>query len=152
MRRHLVTLAVALCAAAALPGAMGTSSAAPSAAHTVRQQSAGPVLVDCFWHAHVRPTDFMIACGDGNSRLTSLRWSSWGTNTAVATGVNVVNDCKPYCAAGRFHAHPVIVRLDRPHPWKKNPRLEHYTRMSLSYTGSSRPAGFPRVVTYPLWN
>jgi hypothetical protein len=24
--------------------------------------------------------------------------------------------------------------------------------MSLSYTGGSRPAGFPRVVTYPLWN
>lgn len=155
MRRHTVSTAVALCAVASLVGAMGTASAAPTpapAAHTAqRQQSGDPVLVDCFWRPQVRPGDFMIACGDGNSLLTSLRWSSWGTNSALAEGVNVVNDCEPYCAAGRFHSYRVIVRLDDPQPWKKHPQVRHYARMSLVYT-DGRPNGYGRVETYPLWN
>jgi hypothetical protein len=109
------------------------------------------VIVDCLWHPDVRPADFVIACGDGNSVLSSVHWSQWGADSAVAKAVNEVNDCKPYCAAGRFHSYPVVVRLDHPQPWKKDPQLRHYTRMSLTYTGG-RPDGFGRVVTYPLWD
>jgi hypothetical protein len=130
---------------------MGTASAAPPAGPAVQQRAARPVIVDCFWHPEVRPADFLIACGDGNSRLTSLEWSHWGTNSAVAKGVNMVNDCKPYCAAGKFHSYPVIVRLDHPKPWKKHPQQRHFTQMKLTYT-DGRPDGFARVVTYPLWN
>jgi hypothetical protein len=93
----------------------------------------------------------MIACGDGNSRLTSLHWLSWNQNSAVGQGVNVVNDCKPYCAAGTFHSYPVVVRLDHSQPWKKHPQLRHYTQMSLVYT-DAKPDGFAQAVTYPLWN
>lgn len=134
---------------------MGTASTAPAtsplSAHAVRQQAQQPVIVDCFWHPQVRPTDFILACGDGNSRLSSLHWSQWSTNSAVARGFNVVNDCKPYRAAGTFHSYPVIVRLDHPQPWKKHPQLPHYTQMSLFYT-NSRPDGFEQTVSYPLWN
>lgn len=134
---------------------MGTASAAPAAsplsAHAVKQQPRQPVIVDCFWHPQVRPADFLLACGDGNSRLYSLQWSRWDPNSAVATGINVVNDCKPYCAAGTFHPYPVTIRLDHPGPWKKHPQLSHYTRIRLLYA-HNRPDGFGQVVDYPLWN
>ncbi|MEU9209749.1 hypothetical protein AB0D27_17800 [Streptomyces sp. NPDC048415] len=144
-------MAITLGAAASLAGLMATASAAPPAAQAVKQQAARPVIVDCFWHSEVRPGDFILACGDGNSRLVSLHWSQWLSNSAVATGFNVVNDCKPYCAAGKFHSYAVVVRLDQPQPWKKRPHLQHYTRMSLVYT-NGRPEGFERTVSYPLWD
>ncbi|MER8007907.1 hypothetical protein [Streptomyces sp. NPDC094149] len=155
MRGQVISTAVALCFAASLTAA---ATAPPSAARPASAPAAqaarpatGPVLVDCFWHARVRPADFMLACGDGNSRLASLRWTTWGRNSAKAQGVNWVNDCKPYCAAGRFHAYPVVVRLDHAQPWKKHPRLRHYTRMTLVYD-TDRPRSFPRTVVYPLWD
>nr|WSY49120.1 hypothetical protein OG999_02460 [Streptomyces sp. NBC_00886] len=154
MYKHTMVGVVTLCAAALLAPAVGTSSAAPATVHAVpaaHQQLADPVLVDCLWHSEVRPTDFMLACGDGNSRLTSLHWTYWNDNSAKATGFNVVNDCKPYCAAGKFHSYPVVVRLDNPQPWKKHPQVQHYSRISLTYT-DGRPDEFAHVVTYPLWN
>jgi hypothetical protein len=128
--------------------ATGTPSSAPAASG---QQPGQPVIVDCLWKSHVRPGDFMLACGDGNSRLSTLHWSQWGADSAVASGVNVVNDCKPYCAAGKFHSYPVTVRLDHAQSWKKHPGVQHYTQMSLVYT-DSRPSGFRQTVVYPLWD
>jgi hypothetical protein len=134
-----------------LSAVMGAASTAPAASPPphAAQRPGHPVLVDCFWHPQVRPADFILACGDGNSRLSSLHWSRWGQDAAVATGVNEVNDCKPYCAAGRFHSYPVVVLLDQPQSWKEHPRLRHYTRVSLVYT-DARPDGSGRVVSYPL--
>ncbi|MFF3141819.1 hypothetical protein ACFVRU_08830 [Streptomyces sp. NPDC057927] len=139
----------------------GTASSAPApsppstpstpSTPSVQRQAGQPVMVDCFWHPQVRPTDFILACGDGNSRLTSLRWSQWHPDSAVAEGFNVVNDCKPYCAAGKFHAYRVIVRLNAPQPWKKRPDLSHYTQLSLVYT-NGKPDGFGQWVDLPLWN
>ncbi|MFJ1547475.1 hypothetical protein [Streptomyces sp. NPDC088246] len=62
-----------------------------------------------------------------------------------------MNDCQPFCAAGRFHSYPVIVRLDRPDSWKKQPELKRFTRLQLTYTGD-RPSQTPRDVTYKLWD
>ncbi|MER6981673.1 hypothetical protein [Streptomyces carpinensis] len=154
MGTHTVRAAVTLGAAALLSAGLATASAAPAAQSSATPEHAKPprpVLVDCFWKPQARPDAFILACGDANSRLASLHWSAWNARSAVARGVNFVNDCKPYCAAGTFHSYPVIVRLDRPEPWKKNPQMKHFTRMSLVFTGA-RPDGAPRVVTYPLWN
>ncbi|MFG2881279.1 hypothetical protein ACGFYV_02965 [Streptomyces sp. NPDC048297] len=169
MRGSLVGTAVTLAAGALLTAAMPTASASPpggtaEAASTpataspsvpasapVAEPAPRPVLVDCAWARHVRPTDFILACGDGNSVLTHLNWTKWTDSGAVAEGMNAVNDCKPYCAAGTFHSYPVTVRLDRPEPWKKDPDVTHFTRMSLTYS-DARPDGFTQVKTYPLWN
>ncbi|MCX4912399.1 hypothetical protein [Streptomyces sp. NBC_00687] len=154
MRSSTARTAITLCAAASLAAVMGTASAAPQAPGAVRApqpKPSAPVLVDCLWKPDVRPTNFILACGDGNSRLVSLHWSHWNQSSAEARGVNVVNDCKPYCAAGRFHSYPVVVKLDHPQSWKKNPHQRHYTQMTLVYT-HDRPAGFDRTVSYPLWN
>ena len=142
--------AVLLCAALGLTAAVGTASAVPAGSASTARQGKVPVLVDCLWHPQVRPANFILACGDGNSRLVSLNWDSWGSKSAQATGVNVVNDCVPFCAAGKFHPYAVVVKLDHPQPWKKNPKLEHFGRMTLTYTGD-RPDHFKRVVTFPLW-
>ncbi|MFE1295929.1 hypothetical protein [Streptomyces sp. NPDC058731] len=150
MRTHMLRAAFTLCAVASLAAATGPVSSASTAAETARR-APRPVLVDCLWHPEVRPADFILACGDGNSRLSSLHWKRWDAKAAVGKGINAVNDCKPYCAAGRFHSYAVTVRLDEPRPWKKHPRTQHYTRMTLTYT-DGRPSGFPRVVTYPLWD
>jgi hypothetical protein len=161
MRRKALFTAVALGTVGSLAAFLGPpSSAAPAAAppsaaaapQAARQPAGHPVvLVDCFWHGRVRPTDFVLACGDGNSRLSSLHWSRWDRAAAVARGDNWVNDCEPYCAAGHFHRYPVVVRLDHPQSWKKHPSLRHYAQIHLTYP-DGRPAGFPRTVTYPLWN
>ncbi|MGW3635300.1 hypothetical protein ACWD7F_35060 [Streptomyces sp. NPDC005122] len=161
MRKLTVRAALTFCAAVSLATVTGAADAAPVAsprsAHTVARESmqppvaTQPVIVDCFWHPQVEPGDYVLACGDGNSRLTSLRWSHWGANSAVATGINAVNDCKPYCAAGTFRKYPVTVRLDRPQAWKNNPQISHYTRLTLVYT-DTEPAGYGQTVTYPLGN
>ncbi|MBK3577322.1 hypothetical protein JHN63_26675 [Streptomyces sp. MBT65] len=152
MYKHTMVGVVTLCAAALLGPAVATSSAAPATAPaTAHRQLQDPVLVDCLWHPEVRPTDFMLACGDGNSRLTSLRWTEWNANSATATGFNVVNDCKPYCAVGKFHSFPVTVRLDSTQTWKRHPQVRQYGEITLTYTGA-RPDRFQHTVTYPLWN
>ncbi|WP_247695914.1 hypothetical protein [Streptomyces sp. b94] len=143
--------AVTLCAAAALAASLGTASAAPTAERAASTQpTRDPVLVDCSRQPEVRPEAFLLACGDGNSRLVSLHWSRWDANAAVGRGSNAINDCDPYCAAGTFHSYPVTVRLDQPRAWDTDPGERHYTRMTLTYT-DGRPDGAPRVVTYSLW-
>ncbi|MGA5036865.1 hypothetical protein ACPCA8_07350 [Streptomyces capoamus] len=154
MRASLVGTTVTLAAGALLTAAVTTAAAGGPAgrpAHPAHAGATRTVLVDCLWHRTVRPDDFILACGDGNSRLIGLHWSRWTPDGAVAVGVNMVNDCKPYCAAGRFRAYPVTVRLDGAKPWKKQPGVQHYTRMSLTYQ-QDRPEGFQQVMTYPLWD
>ncbi|MGV4980756.1 hypothetical protein ACVB8X_06405 [Streptomyces sp. NRAIS4] len=150
MRGSVMGTAVTLAAGALVTAAMTTASASPPGA-AAKADPPRPVLVDCTWHQDVRPADFILACGDGNSRLIGLHWKQWGQDGATATGVNMVNDCKPYCAAGRFHSYLVTVRLDEPKTWKKNPHVQHYTRMTLTYA-DDRPEGFKQVMTYPLWD
>lgn len=145
----------ALCAVASLAATLGTASAATQDGHAeprraAHHRTADPVLVDCLGRPGVRPADYVLACGDGNSRLTSLHWQRWDATAAVARGVNVVNDCEPYCAAGTFRSYGVVVRLDRPHSWQQEPDVRQYTRMTLTYTGD-RPEGSARVVTHTLW-
>ncbi|MFI2436735.1 hypothetical protein [Streptomyces sp. NPDC018693] len=158
MRRHTTTSAVTLCAALGLLASLGAATASPAvppstaaAAGVTARSTEEPVLVDCFWHRQVRPVEFILACGDGNSRLASLKWKQWDGKAAVATGVNWLNDCDPYCAAGTFHAYPVVVRLDRPQAWKKHPDEQRFGRISLTYT-DERPERLARTVTYPLWD
>ncbi|MEU3509800.1 hypothetical protein ABZ733_18235 [Streptomyces longwoodensis] len=157
MAGHRTRTTLAACAALSLAALAGAATAPPGNAAAggrtvaVARKAQLPVLVDCFDKARVRPADFVLACGDGNSRLVSLHWSQWNARKAVGRGVNVVNDCKPYCAAGAFRSYPVRVRLDRAASWTKHPGVPHYTRLTLVYPGG-RPAGYPPVVTYQLWN
>lgn len=154
MARAAVYTAISLGAGTLLTAAMTTVSATPAMSAqpspTVTSQRE-PVLVNCSWKPTAHPKDFIVACGDGNSRLVEMHWSQWGPTSATGIGVNVVNDCVPYCAKGTFRGYPVVVRLDHPKTWKRDPQLQQFTRMSMTYT-DTRPSGYDKVMTIPLWN
>jgi len=73
---------------------------------------AAPVVPNCITRV-AAPRSLTLACGDGNFYLSGLRWSGWGAAEATARGTAHVNDCTPYCAAGRFHTYPIIAQVSR---------------------------------------
>ena len=140
-------------------GGRPATGAAPVASSVVTQlllaaalmlaQGSGtpPTIPDCFTRV-VAPRTVTLACGDGNFWLGGLRWSGWGAATATATGTAHANDCKPYCAAGHFHAYPVTVAASRPATCLGG--LRQYTRLSLRYTAARRPgARATETETFP---
>ncbi|MGW5849100.1 hypothetical protein ACWFQ8_14305 [Streptomyces sp. NPDC055254] len=142
-----VRTATLLCAAAALVAAVIPASAQPGA---VPAPAPDPVVVvDCFSEGQVRPEEYLLACGDGNNRLVDLRWDTWGAKTATATGTDMVNDCRPNCAAGRFRAYPVTVTLSSPEPWPEQPGTERYAMIRLVYSDTA-PSPVPKDVSYKL--
>lgn len=149
--RRGARMAVLLCAAAAL--AAGTVPASAQAGGPASGRAPDPgdpvVVVDCFSQARMRPEEYLLACGDGNNRLVGLRWDTWGQRTATATGTDMVNDCRPYCAAGRFRAYPVTVTLAHPEIWPEHPDVRRFTTIRLLYTDTA-PAPVPKDVTYKL--
>ncbi|MEZ0089888.1 hypothetical protein [Streptacidiphilus sp. EB129] len=141
----LTLTAVALIGAGALiPGA--AASVPPPAPVAVANS---PVLVDCTDAPQTLPASYVLACGDGNNYLISLKWSQWGPTGARAVGTDVANDCVPYCAAGHFHDYPVYVSLDRALPWDGHPGVSRFTRVTLVYP-DARPAGAPVTTSFPL--
>ncbi|OKK17261.1 hypothetical protein AMK16_20500 [Streptomyces sp. CB00455] len=138
--------AALLCAAAAL-----VATAVPASAQTRAAPSAPDplVVVDCFSQPQVGPEEYVLACGDGNNRLVDLRWTDWGPRTATATGTDMVNECRPNCAAGRFHPYPVTVTLSKPRPWPGHPDVERFTSIRLFYPHGA-PSPVSQDVTYKL--
>ncbi|MEV0413515.1 hypothetical protein AB0I68_22595 [Streptomyces sp. NPDC050448] len=140
-----VRTATLLCAAAAL-----VVGVVPASAQTRAAPDPEPVVVvDCFSQPQVRPEEYLLACGDGNNRLVRLSWDTWGPRKATATGTDLVNDCNPYCAAGRFRAHPVMVTLAGPKPWPGHHDIQRFTTIRLVYTETA-PSPVPKDVTYKL--
>ncbi|CAL9614614.1 hypothetical protein SUDANB120_05722 [Streptomyces sp. enrichment culture] len=141
--------AVALAAATAFPAAAAAPTAAPARAPVPAPTPPPVVVVDCFGEPQVRPEEYLLACGDGNNRLVGLRWTDWGAKTAAATGTDMVNDCRPYCAAGRFRPYPVKVTLSAPEPWPDRPGTTRFTQIRLTFPDAA-PAPMPHDVTYKL--
>ncbi len=154
--RRKVRTAVLLCTVAAMTAVVLPASAAPSphtgGAASVARTAVSPdpvVVVDCFAQAQIRPAEYLLACGDGNNRLVGLPRDTRGQASATATGTDMVNDCRPYCAAGRFHAYPVRVTLSNPQAWPDHPDLRRFTTIRLVYTDTA-PDPVPKDVTYTL--
>jgi hypothetical protein len=143
MRRQKAKAPVFIGAVAALVAAVGPATAEG------RLGGSDTVVVDCFGHAQVRPSSYLIACGDGNNGLVSLHWTQWGPTSAVAQGLDRLNDCQPYCAAGRFHSYPVTVRLDTARPRAGHPGQSYYSVLHVHYTAST-PPHTPRDTAYPI--
>ena len=71
------------------------------------------VSTGCTHKPSVRPAEIVVACADANFYVNRLHWTRWTATEAVASGIGHRNDCKPYCAAGHFHASPLTIRLSR---------------------------------------
>jgi hypothetical protein len=104
--------------------------------------AAATVLTGCSHRPHVRPSEVVFACGDGNFYATGLHWSRWSRADADAAGTGHQNDCTPSCAAGRFHTYPLTVRLSRPVTCVRGRR--EFSRLAWRFT-AAKPAGVPRA-------
>jgi hypothetical protein len=146
-RRRTRTSALLLAVTAvAVLAAGGTTAALASAAHpagTAGRASAGhaaasPVVVSCAGKNQTRPSQFVLACGDGNAGLTHLSWAAWGTSAAFGHGTYEFNDCVPYCAAGHGHHFAVLTALWRPEALPGHAGTRYFTRLTIIYTGRHR--------------
>jgi hypothetical protein len=94
-----------------------------------------------------KPKQITVACGDGAVRVSKLKWTSWSTTQAQASGVYQVDRCNPDCASGATQSFPVKITLSRP---KACPGHKHKAFGRLSYTfGSKRPKPTPRHTSLP---
>jgi hypothetical protein len=146
--------------------ATGCASAPTRATDTAfTQHAATPiaslksVLVNCLFKQQTRPSSFILTCADANDVLTDLHWVSWQPNAAFATGVERINDCTPYCAAGKFINYPVLVDLWRPEPLIGHLGVLYFSRVTRVYTANRPPLYFcsgthtcyPQTSTFDLW-
>jgi hypothetical protein len=147
--------------------ATGCASAPTRATDTaLAQHGATPVaslktvVVNCLYKQQTRPSSFILTCADAGDVLAHLRWVSWEPDAAFATGVEQINDCTPYCAAGKFINYPVLVDLWRPEPLPGHPGVLYFSRVTRVYTANRPPLYFcngkqtcyPQTSTFDLWH
>lgn len=100
---------------------------------------ASVVILACSGKAELRPSTFTIACGDGNSYLTKLKWTAWGASAAAASGIYTANNCDPYCAAGRFVSSKAAVTLSKPKNFKGR---RYFTNLHVGYVSGPKFKSF----------
>jgi hypothetical protein len=83
--------------------------------------------------ASVRPRTLTLTCGDGNTVLAGLHWSSFGGSVAHASGTFETNTCNPNCAQGKVVRYSVTAKASEPRTCKKGLRV--YNKLALVFTG-----------------
>lgn len=142
----------------ALPGgaALATTAAHSSAAKSTKSTAANKssrrqtVIVSCANKSQVRPGSYLLACGDGSSYFAKLRWSSWTSTEATATGRFLLNGCSPNCAQGKWYNSAVLVVLWDASAMPRHPGQREFMRMTVIYTGK-RPSHSAQSFTESLW-
>jgi hypothetical protein len=89
-------------------------------------------ITDCV-KASSRPKALTLACGDGNTVLSGLRWSSFGGASASARGTFEMNTCTPNCVKGKVVNFPVAVKASDQRTCKAGLRV--YDKVTLRFTG-----------------
>jgi hypothetical protein len=96
-------------------------------------------------NARYKPREIIIACGDGATWLSALRWSQWGKAGAHGRGTLNRRTCDPNCATGGTRHYPVNVRLARPRYCADTGR-EQFSRAHVTFT-KGVPPGLSRHST-----
>jgi hypothetical protein len=107
-----------------------------SAAFATSASAASPMKITNCNRAASSPKLLTLTCGDGNTVLKGMTWSSFGGATASGKGTFVTNTCKPNCAEGKNVSYPVTVRATGS---KKCKGAAVYAKLSLTYTGAKKP-------------
>jgi hypothetical protein len=103
------------------------------AAFAISAFAASPLKITNCNTAASRPKLLTLTCGDGNTVLKGLSWSTFGGSSAQAKGTFVMNTCEPDCAAGRDVSFPVTVKATSPRTCKIGVRV--YNKLTLRFTG-----------------
>jgi hypothetical protein len=121
-QRHLAAGVLLAVLALVTTGAMSASASSPLK------------ITNCD-RALSRPKLLTLSCGDGNTVLKGLSWSSFGGSMARAKGTFVMNTCEPNCAAGKTVSFKVNVKATDPRACKRGLRV--YNRLTLQFIGHS---------------
>jgi len=155
------TAAVALCATAALATvAAGTAAASTGTPARHHGQSAAaaslPVVINCAMKHQVKPTSYILACGDAGAFIFKMQWASWGGQAAFGSGTYSLRVCIPNCAQGKTVTFPILAALWRVKPLPAHRAVHYFTRLTLIFTGNrAYKAGGktfhePQTLTLPL--
>lgn len=106
---------------------LGTTSAAATSS-----MKSSMKITNCL-KAETRPTSVTLTCADANTRLSKLRWSSFGGSTAAAKGTFETNTCKPNCAAGKTVKYTVTIKASGTRSCKGGVRV--YAKLSIAFSG-----------------
>lgn len=106
------------------------------AALAISASAATPLKITNCNKAASRPKQLTLTCGDGNTVLEGMSWSSFGGSTAQGKGTFTSNTCNPNCAEGKDLSYPVSVKATGS---KKCKGATVYAKLSLMYTGAKRP-------------
>lgn len=143
--------ALALCGAAVI--ATAGCGAAASAASLGKQQAAGttavPVVVACINRTQIRPSEYILPCGDGADYLDYLNWAAWGSSSALAGGTYNLNNCVPNCAGGHGHSFGVLAVLWDVQPWPGHAGVRYFTRLTVIFTGNRSYTAGGKTYTVP---
>jgi hypothetical protein len=104
---------------------------------TTAALAASPVKITNCYRATTRPKTVTLTCGDGNTYLTGLSWSSFGGASAKAKGSLAADTCSPNCAQGNTVRFPVVVTATSPRRCKHGLRV--YSKVKLTFTGRKPP-------------
>jgi hypothetical protein len=107
--------------------------------------AASPTKITNCVKAASAPKLLTLACGDGNTVLKGLVWSSFGQATARARGTLLTNTCQPDCAEGKDVSYPVTVTAASPRACKGVLRV--YGKLTLRFTSRAPGPGVPRSWT-----
>jgi hypothetical protein len=124
LRKNHFTAGVLLAAAIAI------------AAFAISASAATPLKITNCNKAASRPKLLTLTCGDGNTVLKGLTWSSFGGATAAGKGTFVTNTCEPNCSEGKNVSYPATVKATGS---KKCKGATVYAKLSLTYTGAKKP-------------
>jgi hypothetical protein len=149
-----LTRSAAIALAATALAAVGT----PLAAHAATAHAAAPqarpaaaasfAVYNCANKPVVEPKTFVFTC-DSTGYLTSLKWTSWTSATATATGVLYTDNCKPNCARGKFSHSNVDVVLWRSEAVKGQSGKRGYTEITALLPNHSTASGNTETFAAP---
>jgi hypothetical protein len=121
------------------------ASVALVAVFSISASATAPLKLTNCNRAVARPTLLTLTCGDGNTVLKGLRWSSFGGPSARATATFVTNTCTPNCAAGKDVSYPARVQVTSPRTCKGGVRV--YNKLKLEFLARAPGPGVPRSWT-----
>jgi hypothetical protein len=112
------------------------------AAFAISASAATPLKITNCNKTASKPKLLTLTCGDGNTVLKGMSWSSFGGATAQGKGTFVTNTCTPNCAEGKDISFPVTVKASASKKCKDGPKV--YEKIALTFTARKPPSDIPR--------
>ena len=132
----------AVTAAALLAGCAGGDSSTP-AGHTKAKAVVLHTNQSCGDDRAAKPPTITLACATGGLRIEQLEWTSWGGNTAKASGLFRIQGCDPSCAEdNRTYTYAAEVTAHQPVACADGAR--QYTFIEYTVTDERSDANRPQ--------